>query len=227
MTGANAGDTRKCQQGFQLCASIHLIERLSFPFRSRLMFQNCSRGPANKSVAVIQMRPCCRNRVGILLAMESFKLMPQVTRSTLAGFGLDHLRRFAACVGHSIQTRLHSTTPNGKVHCAIRWMNDGVRHRQWRAGEKLFFGGCVGRTMFLQMNCVDFAPAPVEHKQSPLILCRKSRAVPKCRAGGRAGTDIQCGWQIVGVEFRILACSVSPAKLCTTDDMVDASRPIP
>ena len=77
------------------------------------------------------------------------------------------------------------------------------------------------------MHGVEFAPAPIEREQRLLILRGELRAVAKGHARRRAGADVEHRRQVVGIELRPLARSVSPAELGPADDMIDSRGAIP
>ena len=191
------------------------------------MLQHYTRGPANETVVVIEMRPCSSNRIRILMPVERFELMTQLPNWTRSDFDFNWRGGFTTGVCHAIQTGLNSPSADRKIHRAVLRMNDRVSHRQ-RCTRKKFFPGCrVACAIRFQMHGVDLAPAPVENKQSLLIFGRELRSIAKCRTRRRSWSDVERRGQIVRIKFRVLSSTIAPAEFRSADHMIHSSWTIP
>ena len=191
------------------------------------MLDRCPRGVSDEAVVVGEEGPGGVEGGGVVPAMKRLELPPQaagvVCRRDCGGWG----GVFIAHVGHPIQARLHLPPANREIHRPIVGVDDRVGDGQRNAREKLLLGGGVGGTAGLQVDGVEFAPAPIERVKRLLILHRKLRPVAKSHAGRRSRADVEDAGQVVGVERRAFSGAVPPAKLSPAGDMVDSGRPIP
>ena len=184
MLRANAGGAGQGHQRLHLLARIGFSERFVSPCRRRLMLDGGACCPANETVGMPQIRPGKINRLGVLLAVESFQTVAQIARFSALGFGRDKRRVLLARVCHPVHARLHPSSADGEVHGTVLGVNDRIGKRQRRAGDELLLRRRVGGALGLQMNRIQFAPAPIEREHRILVPGGEFRAIAEGHASG-------------------------------------------
>src|SRR5690606_29197777 len=112
--------------------------RALLPLLGILPFQGNPGGITQGSIFGVEMFPRGFDRFRILLAVEGFQLLTILASAALVIVKTRRTSRFVADVGHAIKRRLRPPTADGKVHCAVLWIDHQVSQSQRLAGDEFF-----------------------------------------------------------------------------------------
>src|SRR4051812_36690152 len=123
-----------------------------------------ARGPANEAVGVPELWPRDLDRAFVGL-MKRLELVALGALGFAAGRRWRWRGALVARVRDAIEAALDLAPADCEVHRAIRRMDDGVGEGEGSAGEEFLLRGGVAGALRLEVNGVEFAPAPIEAEE--------------------------------------------------------------
>ena len=225
---ALGGLTGQREERFEARGGFLLGKGAFAPAGVGLVLEHDTGGETQPAVRRGKVWPGSVRSLGVLLAVE---LLEGLAGEDFGGRGfmiiLDRVRGFLAGVGHAVEARLDLAAADGEIHRAVLRVDEEVGDGQRRTADEVGLGAGVAGALGLEVDGVDFAPAPIHDEERFLILGGELGAVAERDTGGRTGTDVHGGREGVGVELGILAGAVAPAVFAAADDVVHARGAIP